>query len=371
MKKLNKKNSYLAFGTSMLFVILVISEGLLRMTSEKKLSRWTHHNYQVDSLIGYRYIPNSEGTVSNVAYSYSSKINSKGFPGSDFSVKKEGKSFRILVLGSSDDTGLNTNGPLNYVQVLNNYFRDNNFFVEVINCSIDGKDRAMHNIRFIKNEGITYNPDLILLRNIFPLTDRYKYRSTYTQNIFIEYGKGDPGANYLEDAKRFIDKEVVKKDFRLYLFDYSYVYRYLAKYYLDNEPNSESFLFKSKNKIEGYARRRVYWWDNMFKTLTDEQAKIARTTRYSKEESLQILEELNLELNSKNIKLVLFDTYESKREDYFEEIFTQNGLEYLPLRIPFKEEYSFGEHDGHSSQVGHKAIAEALAIALIKKKFIE
>src|SRR5688572_19471775 len=110
-------------GIIMLLTLLV-SEIAFRLFYCKLLDRWETHLYQPDSVLGYRYQPNKKWSFSNIVYANTCSSNSLGFPGKEFNVRKSQGTFRILIVGNSDDTGFNTNGPLCYSLLLDQYFRD-------------------------------------------------------------------------------------------------------------------------------------------------------------------------------------------------------------------------------------------------------
>ena len=155
-----------------LTIFMVISfftiEILLRFTAETTLRRWSDFKYQTDTLLGYRYIPNSTGTCCNIAYNNHYYFNSLGFPGEEFSPVKSQATYRIIIVGESDDVGFNTNGPDNYVKLVNSYFRRDDVNAEIINCSIDGSGKELQKMKFIRNECIDFQPDLILFSGVFP-----------------------------------------------------------------------------------------------------------------------------------------------------------------------------------------------------------
>jgi hypothetical protein len=356
--------SFLKISLKILVVVIclfIVIEIFLRVSYKNKLRIHSQLNYKEDSLLGYRYNPGSRGVLMNAAYSRPFAINSLGFPGKEFKANKRPGIYRIIVVGTSDDTGLCTDGPLNYVDLLDSGIRKSGFNAEVINCSIDGTGKGIRNIKLIKNECIRYQPDLILLEKQFPLKDRHRFRETY-QGVVINYADLQED---LDAARKFIDKELVNKDFRIHLFDYSYLYRFFAKYYIDNREDTtkrfvkwmEKPFFMSRNKIQGYFMKEIYWL-----TLVGRKYPIKT---YSEEESIKMYRELSDSLLCKNIRLVLFDKYENENDAAQKMKFDSADLAYWPLHIPYKKEYSFGKLDEHSSQEGHKAISTVLCKLLI------
>jgi hypothetical protein len=203
--------------------------------------------YVPDTVLGYRYYPDTTFIISNVAFTNSCTTNSFGFPGDEFSLKKKEGVFRILIVGSSDDTGFVSDGSYSYTRRLNKMFDDHHYPVEIINCSIDGSGRIVRNIEMIKNECINYDPDLILLRNELPLKDVMRYRMTYKGCIISM-----PVLSNIELIKEYIDNmlEQYKHWFRAYYL--SYIFRYYLKIYFDTRKlNSNHKFVKFSDDIFG------------------------------------------------------------------------------------------------------------------------
>ena len=338
-------------------VIILLTELTLRLTISHQLQKWDTCQYQADSVLGYRYKVNSEGTVYNSAFSRPYKINSHGFAGHEFTTKKDSGIYRIAVVGASEETGLYTNGPLNYINVAEDIFNKNGYKVEIINLAMDGHGRGGRNVEFVKTGCAEYEPDLILFRDMsFPITDFMQYRTTY-KGVLIKYT--DTSQATLKAAKAYVDNELDHKDFRLYLYDYFYIYRYMAKFYLENYQKSKFWeragrpFFMDANKIECYARHLIFWPKyNLSPTV------------YSVDSSLQIYKEVKEELLKRNTKLIVYSVYKIKDASEMKQLFGKHQLSYLPLEVDRQANFGFGKLDGHASQEGHKAIGACLYKAL-------
>ena len=74
------------------------------------------------------------------------------------------------------------------------------------------------------------------------------------------------------------------------------------------------------------------------------------------------------------IKLVLFETYASAKSNSLDEMFKKENINFADSKVERKKEYSFGKLDGHSSQLGHIAIAgslyKTLTDSIIQKRFL-
>jgi hypothetical protein len=348
----------LPIGLTLLAIIL-ITEITLRITVAGKLQKWGGCQYQFDPVIGYRYKANAHGIIYNAAYSRPYKINSRGFAGDDFSFKKPKGIYRIVVVGASEEAGLFTNGPQSFLTMAEGLLKSSGYKVEIISLSIDGHGRSEKNIGLAKRAGVEYEPDLILLKDLdFPLADLAEYRTMY-EGIVIRYT--DTSQSNLDAARAYIDGELAHKDFRLYLFDYSYIYRWMVKYFLSQYQKQHSntwqwfgeLLFANPNKMECYVRHSVFWPGYQFDP-----------SFYTKEESIQAYQDLRDTLSERNTKLIIFNNYAIDSASSVIRYFARYGLVYLPLQVVFKKEYSFGAEDEHTSQEGHQAIGYALFNAL-------
>jgi hypothetical protein len=354
------------FLTIIMFVI--VTEGVLRISCKQLLVRWNTFAYQSDTLLGYRYLLNSSGIIHNSAYINYYKINKFGFPDNDFSIPKKDGMFRIIIVGTSDDTGLCTNGPLNYCKIANNNFRQNDDNVEILNCSIDGEKRSFVNYNFILNEGVKYEPDLILFRlSEFPLVDQMRYRATY-KGIRINYAEKNES---LDSSKLFIDKYLINKTSFSYLYDCSYIVRGIVRYFINHKDDKKdkiiSYLkkhvIKNQKLVVGYVRGEINNWSKVRRSKKEMKKFEAKT--FTKDKSIKLLVDLQQQLLKKDISLVLFRIYNGFENTSLCDTLCNSGLTFMALQVPNCDNCTFGELDGHSTQQGHKAIALSLYNKLV------
>jgi hypothetical protein len=295
------------------------------------------------------------------AYIQHFSINKWGFNGKDFSETKDSGTYRIILLGSSDECGLFTDGPLNYPLLLEQSLRRAGHKVEVLNLAIDGPERSMRNIRMATGECLRYQPDLILLKNSFPLTDdiRTKYRSSY-KGIEIKYAHPET----LDSARVYIDEHIEKKQLQHYVIDYCYIYRFLIRAnFKYNIPLLRKLMI---NTYDSY----VYWGKNLWWSETMDK-RIYKAPIYTPLQTIEILKATKAKMDSNKVDFVIYNTYRVGRIKMFNELFSKNGIKYWGLEVPHNEEYSFGEMDGHTTQIGHVAIAKTLTdsvAALLQKR---
>lgn len=336
--------------------LLLIGETVVRLGGTERLQKWSQCNYQADSILGYRYKPNSSGILRTAGFTNRYKINGYGFPGKPFQASKRPGTFRIIVVGASDENGMNTNGPLNYVSLLEKKFRDEGLNVEVINMAIDGKNFGIRNVRLINTECIRLNPDLILFRSEFPFSEGKKFRTTYKGfqiNYFEDYRLD------LSQAKKFIDEELLKRDFRNFLFDHFYLYRYFVNYYIKKYQSQHWLnligtpIVKSRNKAQGYARKQIFWCKGNVDCNI-------QPIQYTEEETIKNLKNLTNLLATHKTKIFYYSFEYAPTNGKIKKQFETNHLTYIEPTLAFKKEFDFGKLDAHASQQGHKAFADAL-----------
>lgn len=331
-------------------VCVVLVEVYLRISHPLVLSIRSKPQYVSDSLLGFRYLPDSRGTILTAAYKRDFVINSHGFPGKEFSTKKNKNIYRIAIIGTSDDCGIFTDGD-DYVSILECLLKAEGFNVEIINLSLDGSKKSIRNIRLASGELLNYQPNLVLLRNEFPLSEdiKYKYRQTY-KGIEIKY----PDPLSLDSAKRYVNDNLINKDFQLHLIDYCYVYRALIKEFLWDK--GFKIIFGDRMRVTAYYYKSLSWGMGR----TNIPVKIL-----SVDESLKALKKVKSILAHQNTDMYVFSTY--KMDDlHYDSLFNANRISYLHLDIPYSDTYTFGKLDGHSSRKGHRVIAEKFAEVLKK-----
>lgn len=108
----------------------------------------------------------SRMTSNKKEFDYPIHTNSKRLRGEEVQYSKKDGEYRILVLGDSQTFGLNVPEKETYSEHLENFLNENNKFQKhkftVINAGMPGTGTYDQMI-FLKNEGIKYKPDLVIL----------------------------------------------------------------------------------------------------------------------------------------------------------------------------------------------------------------
>ena len=178
---------WFTYGLVLALLTLAISETYFRVKFREEL-RDRHYPliYLPDSLYGYRYMPNITERIDAPNLHKDFRLNNHGYTGPDFNLRKSKRTYRIIVVGSSNAGGIWMEGYKNYSVYLQEIFNSHTQPVEVINCAIDGRGRDKRHLDLIENELLAYQPDLILLEFNFPLTYIPINREVY-KGYMIEY----------------------------------------------------------------------------------------------------------------------------------------------------------------------------------------
>ncbi|MBJ6367823.1 discoidin domain-containing protein [Snuella sedimenti] len=312
--------------------------------------------YEKDSILGYKYIPHAKDYNSKPAfYSDNVNINSFGYNDPEFSPKKEKGVFRIIIVGSSDECGFETDAPQTYVSLLRAKMKQVSDKVEIINCSIDGVYSKACLIKHIKKEIIGYQPDVILLTTRLKLYEAFLYRTLYKDFIIVY-----PDLNDFEDAKKYIDNLHYQFSCSKWLYDYSYSFRAICRYYINNNDEftdllSQWDIFQDKKRIRDYTINLIHYGKIKWEYFTYE-------------ESLEMFKELSDSLKSVNSKLVIYNRFIN---NHIERDFLKSaGIGYLGMESRYNNLCTYGKEDSHSTQIGHEKSAIAFYDALLKSDII-
>lgn len=115
--------------------------------------------FEYDSTLGWKGVPNAAGVFSTEAFTMNITLNSKGLrDNKDYSYNKPENVTRIIVLGDSFTWGEGVNNS----QICTEFLENKQDKVEVINTGHVGYGTAQE-LLLLKNEGVKYSPDLIIL----------------------------------------------------------------------------------------------------------------------------------------------------------------------------------------------------------------
>ncbi len=340
-----------------LITFILLLEGTFHLFFFQKLRiRHFPQVYTNDSLIGYKYAPGvSDFHASPAYYNPSFTINSLGFNDEEFEPQKHNGYFRIIVFDIS--TGVDSESPNNYVRQLRDQFTKEGHRIEIINCSVDGGERDVQRMALLVQDMLHFNADLILFNCTIPLVSKLEFRTPYKN--FTIFNNGD--LTQIDTTKRYIDTAHDPTIFLNRLFKYSFTFRYICKYYAENEnwltgQISRLPLLHDKKRIVEIVTQHI-------------DLRKPNAIRYLQmPETFEKLKRLTETIKAANSKLVLFD---SNQDLPIKSYFIQElGSEYLQIHPVFVSGSTFGELDGHLNSVGAKCYADAFYEALMSSNLI-
>lgn len=191
-----------------------------------------------------RQVPNAHYYHKSLDGVWEFDINSKGLRNyKEFEYAKPEGTIRMLTIGDSYTLGFEVRQDQTYSAVLEKYLNRKGLNCEVINCGVGGFSNA-EELVFLENEGIKYNPDVIILGF---------YVNDLVDNIRADLYR-------LADGKLVLNKKVYLPGIKTRDFLNSFfIYRWLSQHsYLHNLLRtlaSRSFSKKLLKKHLGELRR--------------------------------------------------------------------------------------------------------------------
>ncbi len=332
-----------------LFFVLIslffISEIYLRVFHYETLKKFKRDlAYIPDPLYGYRYEANSEQEFIWPDINKKFKFNNQGFYGPDFSKIKKPGSYRIAFVGNSVTLGIRSDGDDNFVMKLQDLFNQANYNIEVINCSVDGKDNDLGNLNRIKYQVTEFNPDLILYQYVFPFKKKKIVRGVYRDIMLkYKYDMRDSLPKLYSEIDKVYSAKVLTK-----IYDYSYNVRALCRWMLHNKKTKFSNFFNENilgiKWIYIYVTRGKNWgkWNN---------------ESFTTSESYNMYLDVKRHLDSLNIQFATFDL--GPKPEKFYPINPDFNLD-----IKWKKELIL-PNEGHPNDKAQKLIAEKMFNLLI------
>ena len=163
-EKNQKKTIFFSF-IIMLILTLMIFELMLRIFAPINVAFIGHRNCENGKRYGWGFSPHENLIIydPDTGNKFSDKMNSRGWRDREHSFDNPEKIFRILALGDSVTFGAIVPMKRSYPYILQDIFSTNDMNVEVINISYGGWGTDQQ-LEALKNEGLKYQPDLIILQ---------------------------------------------------------------------------------------------------------------------------------------------------------------------------------------------------------------
>ena len=322
----------------LVLIVFVGAEVYLRIKYYEQLKLETYPAiYQPDSTYGYTYIPGAVAEICTPSIEKTIRINSRGYTGPDFKVKKAAGTYRIAVVGVSQEAGIFLEDDSTFAVLMQKRFREEGYNVEVINCSVDGRYRDIQNIARVKHEVIKYRPDLVLLSTAMPFVESKLYREQYKDYVIIY-----SDAKYSrENCIRRIDY-LTKHRVLTGIYNVSYVARAACRYYYTHYDDEDA------DRLKIFVRKRM-------------QAPDVKFAPYASNWSANLILDLQDTLASVGSELLVF---QYMPDDFYSRVAHKHCLPYTELYVPSEAEFVH-DHDGHFNKKGHHLIAEQLYARLM------
>jgi hypothetical protein len=297
--------------------------------------------YVPDEDLAYRYIPNSEGEIRIAGIHRRFKTNNQGFHASDFQLEKPPGTYRIAVVGASNTTGIWMNGESkNYCQMLEDMLRASGRPVEVMNFGIDGRYRAVHEMRLIEKDIALYRPDLVLVDLDIPFVYGFFRRAIYAGYVMIYNPETELSRKWCE-----VQIDHIRRYRFLPVFYYaSYIVRAAVRYYMNHRQNMRSLW------LTAFVENRI-------------QAPDVTLLPLSLKRSVEALQATRDKLAAQGCDLVIFQHAPNL---YYRQVTMKYELSYIELDVPPIPEYVH-DLDGHYRYEGHVQVARQLFDQLMKR----
>lgn len=331
-------------------VILIIGEVVYRLASPKQIDSRPKDEPKeslcvVDDLLGWRNAPNANVGHKSLEFDVEYKINSHGIRASlEYSYVRVPNKNRIVVIGDSFTFGHGVNNEHPYSAQLEKSFLE----TEVINLGTSGTGTDQQ-LLLLKEEGIKYNPDLVILGF---------YKGDVFRNIDLYHGKLAKPTYKLMNGRLVLTNVLISK--------------------IKDSGRNYSLFHKiaSNSKLYGRISSRGIWllqhlgYGNSWKITDAILREIKKSVLNAKANYLVlVIPSQNAIYGSSLLKRIHLRTI-----DKMNELLIQNKIEYLdatPILSVYAKKHPdeklYYDVDAHFTPTGHKVIAEAIKHFLIEK----
>ena len=333
--------SFIFYGVILALFLLALAEIYLRIKYKNLL--WIQRYPQVyvpDEQLGYRYLPNVDGEIRIPGIHRRFRTNNRGFHARDFVKTKTPGTYRIAVVGPSNTTGIWTHGQgKNFSEMLEDLYLASGEQVEVMNFGIDGRFRAVHELRIIEKEVAEYEPDLVLLDVELPFVYAPFRRDVYKGHVMIYNAENELSRKWCETAIDIVTKHKVL----IGIYYVSYIVRAATRYYMNKYHNARSM------QIRVFVENRV-------------QAPDIQLLPYSIKKSAEAIQAVRDKLVERGADLIVL---QYSINPYYRDVTSRYGLHYIELNVPPVAQFVH-DRDGHYTHEGHAEVARQLLAQLIQ-----
>jgi len=334
---------------SLIVIILLLSltEGITRIICNQPL-------YVFDETLGYVTKPGSV-TEKTETYEANYTINKLGYRGEPYDNLKKPGIFRIVLIGDSHGFGWGINDDETFATIIEKRLRN----VEIINLSVSGYGTDQEFLR-LKKEGLSYNPDLVIIQvcaNDFTEIKRSSMYGRAKPFFILQQGtltlKNVPvKSNCNSDQEVYV--ACLPFPYRDWLQKNSRAYQVLNYRFLKFKKRFNNIL----NKITGQRSSAADGNDNLSE-IDDDALALFKA----------IIHKIHIELAAKDIKAIVI---------YWDEVLSKSG-KIDDINLPVIDLYQdtlqnekgiLIPDDGHFNKYGHVLVAESLRKSLIRHNLL-
>ena len=323
-----------------LLLVPLVAEIVVRVGFYRQLrTRCSPNIYEPDPALGYRYRPSSSGRLCIPDLCRTVTINENGYFGRPFPQQKRLGQYRVIVISNSDATGIWTADGESFVTLLRDRLQSVSDRVELLNLSVDGRDRDPEHLALAREAVRRYGPDLILLHVGVPFISRHQQREVYRDYV-VEYLVDSPKSRAKAlAAVDYLESQTVAK----LVLDTSYLVRVLATAYLRHSSSNVAWL------LQTYMTKRY--------------SAGTPAVPESATKSLDALVQARQDFAVTGVRLLLLGDADDRA---LQTIATQAGLEVLTTHRPSGSE-NFLPTNAHLTHTGHDLVAEELYRGLLPR----
>lgn len=338
-----------------LAILVIALESFLRINYKEELVYRQYPSiYTPDSVFGWKYTPNSQGTTIQPYVNHNIMVNSDGFIGDEISKSKPDSTYRIALVGSSLVAGTISDSPKTLAVQLNHIFALNNLQnIEVINLGIDGiENKEILDLAVLSAKSFDADLTLCFFPQGYTLNYFESRRSNY-RGYKIEHA---PTAKSINTCKKTIDR-ICSFTMLQFLYEHSYIVRAALR------------KFANKNLSEFVVHNQDYNFllhTYIVKEMTDDDSII--NYRYSYEKSIEKIKDA-IDLIKGEKGSFYFVGFDETMRNSFEK------LEFPMLFLDGNEvfsDHSIRIHgDGHFNTKGNYLLAKGIYNQLLENNVIK
>ncbi len=289
---------------------------------------------QYDKELGFTFIPEGAHYLDKDTVNF----NRHGYVDSNWSAKKDPATYRIAMVGSCVLTGvfhIIDTACYNYPNMAEVELQNRGYDVEIMNFGMPGEGRSYYTFKTIEEDVLAFEPDLVILENVFPYAKKEYARDDYLgyqlEYIFTSEKSKEHTMKWAQTMNDW--------SFFVFLMDNSWVIKKLALKYQHTHQDDIATFIRFADK------RQVSFIDD------------AITGFYTMKKSVEMTLELEEELGRDSIEFRVL----RYRRDGIKDSLLLNSFEHIALKTDFTEEMYY-PHDDHFNNLGQ---------IHIKEKFIE